>query len=420
MSGRQRQAKRIDYFAIMETKPSFISPSLKAQIILASLCRLFLNTSRRFAYPFAPELSRGLNVPLTSVSSLIAANQLTGVLSLFFGPIGDKWGYRVMLLSSMTLMSLGMLFGGSWPIFGTILVAQFLAGLGKSIFDPALQAFVSQRVPFHKRGFIIGLMEIVWALTTLVAIPCVGLLIGGFGWRSPYFVMGFLGLVMVAVLWRLIPDNQHSGNEPKSGLTLRQGWQLLRTEPAALGMIIFSFWMAVANDNLFVVYGVWFEQAFALKVVAIGLSTTVIGSAELLGELLTASLSDRLGMRRSILIGLVCVTLGYLLMPFLSINLPIALVMLFFTFLGFEFSIVSSMALSTEILRDARATMMAANLAAAGCGRVCGTYLGSHLWIFGGIKAVGLFSALCCGLAFVSLLLGLRGFAKHTIHADSN
>ena len=58
-----------------------------------TFCRLLLNTTRRFAYPFAPALSRGLGVPLTAVTSLIAANQITGILALLFGPLGDRWGY---------------------------------------------------------------------------------------------------------------------------------------------------------------------------------------------------------------------------------------------------------------------------------------------------------------------------------------
>ena len=76
------------------------------QIEVATLSRLFLNTARRFPYPFAPALSRGLGVPLTAVTRLIAANQITGISGLFFAPLGDRWGYRVMLLAGLGLVSL--------------------------------------------------------------------------------------------------------------------------------------------------------------------------------------------------------------------------------------------------------------------------------------------------------------------------
>jgi DHA1 family inner membrane transport protein len=42
---------------------------LVLELAAAALARLFLDTARRFAYPFAPALARGLEVPLTSVTS---------------------------------------------------------------------------------------------------------------------------------------------------------------------------------------------------------------------------------------------------------------------------------------------------------------------------------------------------------------
>jgi MFS family permease len=82
-------------------------PRLISSIVVAALCRLVLNTARRFVYPFAPALSRGLGVPLTAITSLIAVNQATAVLGLFFGPIADRLGYRLMMLTGMTLLVAG-------------------------------------------------------------------------------------------------------------------------------------------------------------------------------------------------------------------------------------------------------------------------------------------------------------------------
>jgi len=100
------------------------------QIGVATLSRLFLNTARRFPYPFAPVLSRGLGVPLTAVTRLIAANQITGISGLFFAPLGDRWGYRVMLLAGLSLLGVGMLTGGFLPFYVPIMVALFFGRIG--------------------------------------------------------------------------------------------------------------------------------------------------------------------------------------------------------------------------------------------------------------------------------------------------
>jgi MFS family permease len=126
-------------------------------IAVATLARVTLNTARRFAYPFAPALSRGLDVPLPAITSIIALNQGTGLLGLIFGPLADQWGYRMMLLSALSVLIGGMLAGGLFPFYVVVLAALCLAGVGKTMFDPAIQAYASSQVPYQRRGFVIGI-----------------------------------------------------------------------------------------------------------------------------------------------------------------------------------------------------------------------------------------------------------------------
>ncbi len=378
------------------------------QVGVATLGRLFLNISRRFPYPFAPALSRGLGVPLIAITSLIAVNQVTGILSPLFGPLSDRWGgYRIMMLVGLGLLTAGMLAGGLLPFYGVLLVALFLAGLGKSIFDPALQAYVGERVPYRRRGLVIGMIEFSWAGSSLIGIPLIGLLIDRLGWQAPFFVLGGLGLLSVAGLGLVIPPDGHRPAEAGPGIGFQTAWNRLRREPAALGGIGFSFLASIANDNLFVVYGVWLEEAFLLSVIVLGMATTVIGVAELLGETLTASIADRLGLKRATMIALTLSALSYALLPLIGRTLPLALMGLFITFLTFEFTIVTSLSLFTEVLPGARATMMSAFLAAASMGRVVGALVGGPVWLAGGLMATGFVSAAISGLALICLLWGL-------------
>jgi predicted MFS family arabinose efflux permease len=385
---------------------------LALSIVVTTLCRLVLNTARRFAYPFAPALSRGLGVPLTAITSLIAVNQATAVLGLFFGPIADRLGYRLMMLSGMALLAGGMFAGGFFPFYGVILVALFLAGLGKSIFDPALQAYISERVPFHRRAMAIGFLEFAWAGSTLLGIPLIALLIDHLGWRAPFFVMGGLGILGILALSILIEKTGQKEASGHSLLLFRGAWQQLLRERAALGALSYAFWISVANDNLFVVYGAWLEKKFSLSIVALGFGTGIIGIAELAGESLTAALADHLGLKRSVIGGLTACVICYGILPFLGQTLGMALTGLFIVFLTFEFTIVTSLSLFTELVPKSRATMMASYLALAGLGRVVGALVGGPIWLAGGIYATTLVSAAISGLALASLVWGLRGWKK--------
>ncbi len=382
------------------------------KILIATLCRVILNTSRRFAYPFAPVLSRGLGVELTAITSLIAANQATALFGLFFGPLSDRLGYRLMMLAAMALLSLGMFAGGFFPFYGVILVALFLSGVGKTIFDPTIQAYVSENVPFKRRGLVIGLMEYSWSASTLVGIPLIALLIHRFGWRAPFIVLGGLSLLGMFMLAVVIPRNDKKTGAHQASNSLWAAWRLLIRQRAALGAIGFAFFLSAANDNLFVVYGAWLEKSFDLSIIALGISTGLIGLAELSGETLTAFFADRFGLKRTVLSALILCLTSYAILPFLGLILPTALAGLFFIFLTFELTIVTGISLSTELLPEYRATMMSGFFASAGIGRIAGALMGGHVWLAGGILSTGLVSAAVSGLGLASLAWGLRGWQR--------
>lgn len=387
-----------------------VVPGLALQLGAATLARWVINTARRFPYTFAAPLSRGLGVPLIAITSLIAINQATGVLSPVFGPLGDRWGYRLMMLAGLGLLAVGMLAGGMLPVYAVVLLALFLASLGKSFFDPALQSYIGEQVPYQRRGLAMGMVEFSWAGSSLVGIPLIGLLITRLGWRSPFLVLGGLAVLGVAVLVHLIPRSDRRRFNVKGTIGFREVWRRLSQERAALGALGFSLLVAAANDSLFVVYGVWLESSFGLTVLALGASTIAIGVAELLGESLTAFFSDRLGLKRALFVGLVLCASSYVLLPMVGHTLPLALIGLFIIFLTFEFTIVTAISLFTEILPGARATMMSSNVAAMSIGRMVGALMGGVIWLAGGLLAIGLVSAAICGVALAWLAWGLRNW----------
>ncbi len=377
-------------------------------LTVATGCRVVLNTARRFAYPFAPAFSRALNVPLTAITSMIAANQAGGVLAMLSGPLADRFGYRVMMLSAMGMLTAGMLAAGMAPSYGAVLVCLLLAGLSKNIFDPAIQAYVGERVAYRQRGAVIGVMEFSWSASTLLGIPLIGLLLARFGWRSPFFALGAAGLLGLLAIGTVVQANGQCRPAGRHTGSLPQAWRQLARHRPALGALGFAFFVSMANDNLFVVYGAWLESAFHLSVVAIGMGTGLLGAAEFAGETLTAALSDRIGLKRAVCSGLCLSLFSYLLLPLAAPSLALTLASLFAVFLVFEFTMVAFISLATELIPELRATTMSAVFACAGLGRVSGSLIGGRVWQIGGIRATAAVSAGITAMALMALLWGLR------------
>ncbi len=388
--------------------PEPLNRTIVWQVAILALCRLVINTARRFAYPFAPVLSRGLGVPLTAVTSIIAMNQGTALLGVIVGPLADRMGYRRMMMTGMGMLAVGMLLGGFLPFYWAVFISLVIAGLGKIIFDPAAQAYIGDHVPYHHRSRIVGFLEMSWAGCTLAGIPLIGILIRYFNWHAPFLAMGGLGLIGFSAITVALPPDRPVHGSGSGFSTLVKSWHSLAHQRPALGAIGVAFFVSIANDNLFVVYGAWLEQSFQLSPVAIGLSTIAIGIAELKGEVLTAFFSDRIGLKRAVLGGIVLSTLSYGMLPLVGNNLVSALIILFLIFLFFEYMVVSFMALSTELIPEARATMMAGVYASGGMGRIIGALMGIPVWQWGGIQATAGVSVLISTMGLISLAWGLK------------
>ncbi len=384
--------------------------SFRQQLIVIFIVRLLLNTGRRFMYPFAPALSRELAVPLTAVTSIIATSQFVSLLGLFSGPLADRIGNRIIMRAGLLALAIGMLLCGLVPEYWFVFVGLVLASLGKTIFDPAIQSFIGQHVPYARRSRAVGFIETAWAGSTLMSIPALGLLVEHLGLRVSFFILAILaagGWFLIA--WALPGDVQKTGGQQKERGILFRIFALFKHRAAA-GMMLFGFWISLANDALFVIYGVWFENAFAVSLVTLGFSTIAIGSAELLGELSTAFFSDRVGPKKMISSCMVILIAAFILLPVIGKSLFLAMAGMFVTFFFCEIIIVTSFSLSSELMIHSRATMLAGYYAIMGIGRVVGVFFAGIAWKTGGIAAVTISCALCTLLGLIALCVGLYGW----------
>jgi predicted MFS family arabinose efflux permease len=393
-----------------KTSDTILFKAWAVRVISATVCRVVLNTARRFPYTFAPVLSRGLGVPLTAVTSMIAVNQATGILGIFYGPLLDRFGYRNMMTVGISVMTGSFFFAWMYPSYGSVFAAIAIAGLGKNLFDPAIQAYVGANIPLEKRGRFVGMLEFSWAGSTLIGIPVSGLLMEKMDWKAPLLFLASTGLAgFFALRISMPPESSSREASGTASFSWYRSWKTLIHRRPAVGVIGLVFLISGANDQLFVVYGAWLERCFNLSALQLGFGTGVIGCAELLGEAFTVAFADRIGLRRSILLGGVLSTLSFVVLPFSDGSVPMALAGLFFVFVTFEFTIVALLSLTTEIVPGARGTMIAAFLAAAGAGRVLGALSGGALWLYGGISAVVGISAAANALGLVLMIRGLYG-----------
>jgi predicted MFS family arabinose efflux permease len=256
-----------------------------------------------------------------------------------------------------------------YPSFPTFVLSLILTVLGKYAFDPAMQAYLGDKVAYQRRGFALAMTEIGWSGATLIGIPAAGFLIARTGWIAPFPLFAILGLVSIFILFSVLPPDP-APNQTRPGFYRNLG-SVFRSTSALAGLSV-TLLFCFANELVNLIFGVWLEDAFGLQIAALGAASIVIGLAELGGEGLVGAITDRLGKKRAVAIGLLCLAAATLTLPYLGQTLPGAIFGLFLLYLTFEFAIVSSIPMMTEILPETRATLMAVNLASASLGRAMG------------------------------------------------
>ena len=373
--------------------------------------RLIIHICYRIPYPFLPEIARGLEVPLREAGFIVAVRSFMALGAAGVGYWGQRAGYFRWMLGAILLMIAGCLvISGS---SGLWLAALGFActGLAQMAFSPAVQAYVSESVPYSQRGRAIGVAESTWAGSWFIGIPLAGILIARLGWRSPFLIIAVLG-VLLAILAYKIRDRLDgrrtppmAGDSPAGSTTGSYRQTLLKAAP----VLAMSFFMVLGNETMMIVYGAWLEKSFHFKVESLGLFSAMFGFAELFGELMVATIADRLGKRRCILVGLCALAIAYPLLYRCGGSIPAAMAGLITVFFFFEFAIVSTFTFVSEFAPGERGQMLAANYSFAVGGRLVGALIGPWLWEMGGGLFYNGLSAGGCGLLAILLLFRAAG-----------
>jgi len=339
--------------------------------------RTFFNTLHRMAYPFLGTFARSLGVEIDVIAHLLANRALVGAIVPFIFPLIEPRGRKFGLLFSLGLFFLGVGLVVFWPAYPTLAIALILGTVSKYLFDPSMQAFLGDRVPYQRRGLVLALTEMGWSLAFIVGVPVAGFLIARWGWLAPFPLFGILALLSILLLARALPSEQATLGTSNR---LYANFRTVIASPAAWMGLGIGLFASAANEVVNLMFGVWLEDSFGLQLAALAGASAVIGISELGAEGLVAAFADRLGKPRAVALGLLVNCAAALALPILGRSAAGALIGLFLFYISFEFQLVSSIPLMTEVLPQARATLMAFNIAGISLGRAIGAFLAPVLY----------------------------------------
>ncbi len=359
-----------------------------------------MNTAFRFVYPFLPVIARGLGVPLEQAGYLVSVRHIAGLATPAVAKVVGRGELRRRLIvTGMLLFIVGSAVTVITSAYIGALVGFALIGLAKPVYDVSSQAYIADRVPYEQRARYLAVFEFTWAGALLLGAPASGWLISRGDWATPFWAFGALTAAALLLVPRFI-DADHRDATSQQGRA--------RFDRTALAFLIVAGLFSLASEMIIVVFGAWLEVSFGLSLAALGGAAILVGVAELAGEGATFAFTDRIGKRRAVLIGLMISTVGFALLIPARDEIGLGLAVLAVALFGFEFTIVSSIPLASELQPLTRARYLAWMVVAMSLARGIGAATGPILFREFGLPGPALAAVTVDVLAMVLVLVWVR------------
>ena len=129
-----------------------------------------------------------------------------GLGAILGGMMGDVWGRRKVLISTLLFYSFFTLLAGLSPNYTWLLIFRFLVGLGLGAEIPVVFTLMSEFSPAAHRGWLTVLLESFWAFGWIAAALIGYLVVPRWGWRVAFF-LGATPALYTTVLRRALPES---------------------------------------------------------------------------------------------------------------------------------------------------------------------------------------------------------------------
>ena len=365
------------------------SEETRRHVTTLTIARLTSNACFRYAPPFLASISDDFQISLSRLGLALMITEIVMGISPILGRFVDRMHRRTAMAGGLLAISGAATIAAASPSVWIFVLGMLLIAVAKFIFDIGLASWVNDHVEYEKRGRVIGFTETSWALGLLIGVTAMGLVASATSWRWGYAVGAISVAVMAIVVMTRLDGHDVAGSQRSKDTTKypmpRHGYWIF----AAM------FFLMAASQTLFVTFGSWLEDDFGFTEAGISAVVFGLGAFELLASVTSARRTDTWGKERSTIFGALLILPAGLLLTVGHNNAIIGLILLGIYLLGFEFSIVSMLPLSANLIPSSPGRGLGIVLAGGTLGRASMSLIGTAAYDKFGINVPSFIGAVC-------------------------
>ncbi|MGN7199030.1 MFS transporter [Arthrobacter sp. SAFR-044] len=152
------------------------------------------------------EVEQGLGISTPEAGHLISAYALGVVVGApLLAAVGARLPRKKLALGLLLFFTVANLTSFIAPDYGSMLVSRFAAGLPHGAFFGVAAVIAASLVPPTRRGWAISMVMAGLSVSNVVGVPFATWLGQTFGWRLLFVLVGAIGLLALAMVWKFVP-----------------------------------------------------------------------------------------------------------------------------------------------------------------------------------------------------------------------
>jgi len=168
---------------------------------------------------------------------------LTYILPIFGGALGDRLGYRKILLVAFSLLTIGYFAAGNFDTYGLIFLFLLIMATGSGLFKPLITGTVARTTTKENSGFGFGVYYWSINLGAFLA-PFFVSWIKGFNWRYVFFSSALWCFLMLLPAAFIYKDPERAESVKPIRQVLKEAMLVLSDSRFMLLIIVYStFWI---------------------------------------------------------------------------------------------------------------------------------------------------------------------------------
>ncbi len=234
------------------------------RLLLAAVFVVFLNETMMAVA--LPRIQESLHIDATKGQWLTTAFALTmAVVIPITGWLMQRLRTRTVFTVAMSSFVAGTLIAALSPVFEVLVAGRVVQAVGTAIMMPLMMTTVMTIVPAEERGRVMGRVSIVMSVAPAVGPIVSGALIQVLPWQGLFWVMLPIGLAMLVIGMRRVPNVSETRNVPLDTLSVALSalafsalvFGLSQIGAAAVGEAAVQPWIPVAIGLVTLAVFVW-------------------------------------------------------------------------------------------------------------------------------------------------------------------